>query len=133
MTRYITSSRAAPAPRTARYSHAVEHAGTLYVTGQLPIDPEHPDAPLPATIEAQTELVFVNLRLIAEDAGCALTDTLFARIYLLDFQRDYVGFNSVFHRHFDDAAAMPGRTTVGVAQLGRGALVEVDLVVACRR
>lgn len=130
MNRHITSPRAAPPPRTARYAHAVEAQGFLYVTGQLPVDPAQPAAALPATIEAQTEQVFNNLASIVEDAGYRLAETVFARVYLAEFDRDYAGFNTVYHRHFDDDATMPGRTTVGVARLGRGALVEVDLVLA---
>jgi 2-iminobutanoate/2-iminopropanoate deaminase len=130
MTRYIKVPAAAPSPRTARYSHAVEAGGLLYVTGQLPIDPENPAAELPTTIEAQAEFVFRNLILIVEAAGYVLADAVFVRIYLADFDRDYVGFNSVYHRHFDDDEKMPARTTVGVARLGRGALVEVDMVLA---
>lgn len=128
MTRYIQVPRAAPSPKTARYSHAVEAGGFLYVTGQLPIDPDDPAAPLPASIEAQAELVFRNLILVAEAAGYRLSDAVFVRIYLVDFERDYVGLNAVYHRHFNDDNAMPGRTTVGVARLGRGALVEIDMV-----
>jgi 2-iminobutanoate/2-iminopropanoate deaminase len=130
MIRRIVSHRAAPSPASARYSHAVEANGTLYITGQLPVDPDEPSAALPEGIVAQTELVFRNLALIVDDAGYALADTVFARIYLAHFERDYVGFNSVFHRHFADPAGWPSRTTVGVAKLGRGALVEVDLTLA---
>ncbi len=108
--------------------HAVEAGGTLYVTGQLPIDPDDPDSSLPDSIEAQVELVFRNLILIVEAAGYRLRDAVFARIYLTNFDRDYVGLNAVYHRHFNDHSAMPGRTTVGVTRLGRGALVEIDLV-----
>jgi 2-iminobutanoate/2-iminopropanoate deaminase len=125
--RRIISTRAAPAPASARYSHAVEANGTLYVTGQLPVDPAQPSAALPEGIVAQTECVFRNLMAIVEDAGYTLADTVFARIFLVEFDRDYEGFNSVFHRHFDDPEALPGRTTVGVMKLGRGALVEIDL------
>ena len=127
MNRHITTNHAAPSPKTARYSHAVQAGTLLLVTGQLPVDPDAPEAPLPDGIEAQTELAFRNLRLIVEDAGYSLRDTVFARIFLADFDRDCVGMNLVFHRHFDDPGTMPGRTTIGVARLGRGALVEIDL------
>ncbi|QFR33785.1 RidA family protein [Ancylobacter sp. TS-1] len=130
MARYIKVPAAAPPPRTARYSHAVEAGGMLYVTGQLPIDPDRPDAPLPPTIEAQTDLAFRNLALIVGAAGYSLADTVFARIFLSDFNRDYAGLNAVYHGYFDDDARMPARTTVGVATLGRGALVEIDLILA---
>lgn len=132
MARYIKVDAAAPPPRTARYSHAVEAGGMLYVTGQLPINPEQPDAPLQPSIEAQTELAFRNLTLIVEAAGYSLADTVFARIFLSDFNRDYAGLNTIYHRYFDDDAHMPARTTVGVATLGRGALVEIDLILERR-
>jgi 2-iminobutanoate/2-iminopropanoate deaminase len=128
--RYITVPNAAPPPKTARYSHAVEAQGFLYVTGQLPVDPDNPDAALPAGIEAQTEMAFRNLKIIVEAAGYDLGNTAFARIYLTDFDRDYPGMNAVYRRHYANDERMPGRTTVGVTRLGRGALVEIDLVVA---
>ncbi len=106
-----------PAPR----------AGWLHVTGQLPTDPAAPDALLEG-IEAQTAQTFRNLATIVEAAGYSFADTVFARIYLSDFDRDYDGLNRAFYRVFTDEAAVPSRTTVGVARLGRGALVEIDLV-----
>ncbi len=126
--RYVTVPDAAPSPATARYSHCVEAGGFLYVTGQLPVDPDDPAAPPPEGVTAQTELAFENLRRIVAHAGYALSDTVFARIYLRDFDGDYAAFNAVYHRFFDDPQRMPGRTTVGVARLGRDALVEIDLV-----
>jgi reactive intermediate/imine deaminase len=130
MTRYIKTDTAAPPPKTARYSHAVEANGFVFVTGQLPIDPAKPDAALPASIEEQADLVFHNLIAIVEASGYTLSDTVFARIYLSHFERDYAGLNAVYDRYFDDDDALPGRTTVGVAKLGRDALVEIDLTLA---
>lgn len=130
MTRYIKVEAAAPSPKTAHYSHAVETGGLLFITGQLPVDPEHPDAPLPLSIGAQTELVFRNLILITEASGYKLADTVFARIYLSHFNEDYEGLNAVFHRHFGDNDRLPSRTTVGVAKLGRDARVEIELILA---
>ncbi|RKP54685.1 RidA family protein [Pararobbsia silviterrae] len=119
---------AAPPPPSARYSHAVEAGGWLYVTGQLPVDPDAPDHPLPEGIEAQAQLCFRNLERIVEHAGFALSNTVFVRIYLREFDADYTDFNRVYDRYFDDAARLPARTTIGVAQLGRNARVEIDAV-----
>lgn len=119
---------AAPAPPTARYSHCVAAGGWLYVTGQLPVDPDNPDAPLPEGIAAQTHMSFRNLERILAHAGYALTDTVFARCYLSNFKRDYPAFNEVYLSYFSDDATLPGRTTVGVTELARDALVEIDLV-----
>jgi enamine deaminase RidA (YjgF/YER057c/UK114 family) len=69
-----------------------------------------------------------NLKIIVEAAGFALADTVFVRIYLTHFERDFDGFNAIYHRYFADDEQVPSRTTVGVAKLGRDALVEVDLV-----
>ncbi len=74
MPRYLSVPDAAPPPVSARYSHAVEAQGLLFVTGQLPIDPANPGAALPEGIEAQTELVFRNLTIIAEAAGYHLPE-----------------------------------------------------------
>ena len=128
MKRHIVAPGAAPAPQTARYSHAVEADGWLYVTGQLPVDPDDPSAPLPPDITAQTKLVFRNLEIILAAAGYDFTDTVFARIFLSNFDRDYAEMNTVFHQYYADDETLPSRTTVGVAKLGRNALVEIDIV-----
>jgi reactive intermediate/imine deaminase len=128
--RYLIVPSAAPAPKSARYSHAVEVNGLLFVTGQLPVDPANPEGNLPQGIEAQTEMAFHNLELIVAAAGFELRNTAFVRIYLKDFERDYPGMNVVYLKHFSDEARLPGRTTVGVTKLGRDALVEIDLIVA---
>ncbi|MGT2476058.1 RidA family protein [Paraburkholderia terrae] len=127
------SPTAAPPPPSARYSHAVEANGWLHVTGQLPVDPNAPDKPLPEGIEAQAKLCFHNIELIVQHAGFALSDTVFVRIYLRDFNADYAGFNRVYDSYFDDAARLPARTTIGVAQLGRDARVEIDAVLYSAR
>lgn len=119
---------AAPAPPTAWYSHCVKAGNWLHVTGQIPADPDNPEAPLPPDIASQTELSFRNLERILAHLGYAFTDTVFARVYLTNFERDYPGFNAVYRRYYPDDATLPGRTTVGVSKLARDALVEIDLV-----
>jgi reactive intermediate/imine deaminase len=121
-------ANAPPPPRGVVYHHAAEADGWLYVTGQLPADPNAPQAPFAPGIEAQAAQAFANLVAIVEAADYALKDAIFVRVYLTDFDRDYDGFNRVYLRFFPDAEAAPSRTTVGVARLGRGALVEIDLV-----
>ena len=127
ITRHLVPS-APPPPRGVVYHHATEADGWLYVTGQLPVDPNAPEAPFAPGIDAQAARTFANLVAIVEAAGYALTDAVFVRVYLAEFDRDYDAFNRVYLRFFSDAEAAPSRTTVGVARLGRGALVEVDLV-----
>jgi 2-iminobutanoate/2-iminopropanoate deaminase len=119
---------APPPPVGVKYHHATEADGWLYVTGQLPANPDSPSAPFPTSIAAQAEQTFKNLKTIIEAAGFAFSDTVFVRIYLTHFERDFDGFNVVYHRYFADGEHVPSRTTIGVAKLGRDALVEVDLV-----
>ena len=121
-------SAAPPPPAGVKYHDATEADGWLYVTGQLPANPQVPSAPFPDGIAAQAEQTFENLTTIVEAAGFELSDTVFARIYLTHFERDFDGFNVVYHRYFAVDDQVPSRTTIGVAKLGRNALVEVDLV-----
>ncbi|MEJ0094891.1 MAG: RidA family protein [Methylocella sp.] len=119
---------ASPPPPSSLYSHAVQADGWLHVTGQLPTDPDAPAVPLRSGIEAQSEMCFENIHRILRHAGYALADAVFVRIYLSEFERDFAAFNSVYVRHFPQDRPLPSRTTVGVAALGRRALVEIDLI-----
>lgn len=119
---------ASPPPPSAMYSHAVQADGWLYVTGQLPTDPDAPTTELREGIVAQARLSFENLRRIVHHAGYSLDDTLFVRIYLSDYDNDFAAFNTVYAEYFNNPQKLPSRTTVGVIRLGRKALVEIDLV-----
>ena len=118
----------ASGPRpVAPFSHAVEADGWVFVTGQMPTDPDAPDAPLPEGIEAQTQRVIDNLKIVLGEIGLGLEHITMARIYLTEFQRDYAGLNAVWVQNFE-AGKLPARTTVGVTGLAVGALVEIDLI-----
>ncbi len=118
----------ASGPRpVAPFSHAVEADGWVFVTGQMPTDPDAPDAPLPQGVEAQTQRVIDNLKIVLGGIGLGLEHVTMARIYLTEFQRDYAAMNAVWLRNFEPGK-LPARTTVGVTGLAVGALVEIDLV-----
>ena len=112
----------------APFSHAVEADGWVFVTGQMPTEPDAPDAPLAAGIEAQTVRVMHNLKLVLDGIGLGLEHVTMARIYLTQFERDYADLNAMWPSFFA-ADKLPARTTVGVSALALGALVEIDLVV----
>jgi 2-iminobutanoate/2-iminopropanoate deaminase len=116
----------APAP-VAPFSHAVAADGWVFVTGQMPTDPDDDSAPLPDGIEAQTRRVIENLKRVLEGAGSALDRVVFARVYLTRFERDYAPMNKVYQSYFA-ADRLPARTCIGVTGLARGALVEIDLL-----
>ena len=116
----------APRP-VAPYSHATAADGWVFVTGQVPTDPDDDSAPLPDGIEAQTRRVIENLKRVLADSGSGLDRVVFARVYLTHFERDYAAMNAVYQSYFAPGH-LPARTCIGVTGLARGALVEIDLV-----
>ncbi|MEM1275994.1 MAG: RidA family protein [Pseudomonadota bacterium] len=111
----------------APFSHAVEQDGWLILTGQMPTDPNAPDAPLPDGIEAQTRRVIENLRLVLQGVELDLEHVLQCRCFLTEFERDYAEFNKTYLSFFPPDR-LPARTTVGVTALAVGALVEIDCI-----
>ena len=116
----------APDP-VAPFSHAVEQDGWVFVTGQMPFTGTANDAPYPDGIEAQTRQVFLNLKQVLQGIGLGLQHVVQARVFLLQFERDYEAMNAVYASHFEPGKR-PARTCVGVTGLARGALVEIDFV-----
>lgn len=112
----------------APFSHAVEADGWIFVTGQMPTDPNNPDAPLPEGIEAQTARVMENLKIVLAGIDLGLQHVTFARVYITEFERDYAQMNDVYQSYFEPGK-LPGRTCIGVTGLAVKALVEIDLVV----
>jgi reactive intermediate/imine deaminase len=117
---------APPPPPTAPYSHAVRAGDFLFVTGQLPADPQTGKLVVGAITE-QTHQVMRNLQAVLQGAGTSLGRVVFARVYLVNFA-DYAAMNAVYQSYFAPGP-LPGRTCVGVTGLALGALVEIDLVV----
>jgi reactive intermediate/imine deaminase len=106
------------------YSQAVRSGGTLFLSGQIPLDPATGEL-VAGDIAAQAERVFANLRAVCEAAGGSLDDVARVGIYLVDLG-DFAAVNAVMARHF--AEPYPARSTIGVAALPRGARIEVDAV-----
>ncbi len=118
---------AAPTPDAPVFSHAVAADGWVFVTGQMPTDPDDDAAPLPAGAEAQTRRVMDNLKLVLGGLGLGLEQVVVARVYLLRFQDDYQAMNAAYTAYFP-ADRLPARSCVGVTGLARDALVEIDLI-----
>ena len=116
----------APAP-VAPFSHAVEVDGWIFLTGQMPTDPNNAGASLPAGIEAQTRRVMDNLVLVLNGAGLGLEHVVAARAFLTHFARDYGPMNEVYRSYFPEDR-LPARTCVGVTGLACDALVEIDFI-----
>jgi reactive intermediate/imine deaminase len=109
------------------YSHAVEHDGWLFITGQLATDPDDDSRPVPDGIEAQTHKVMDNLQRVLRGVGSGLSQVVMVRVYLTAFERDYAPFNDIYRTYFA-SEQLPARTTVGVTALARGGLIEIDLI-----
>lgn len=118
---------AAPSPVAPVFSHATEADGWVFVTGQMPTDPNDDAAPLPAGVAAQTRRVMDNLKLVLDGLGLGLEQVVMARVYLRRFQDDYPAMNAAYTAYFP-ADRLPARTCVGVTGLARDALVEIDLI-----
>ena len=116
----------APTP-VAPFSHASEIDGWVYLTGQMPTWPEDADRALPDGIEAQTRRTMDNLVIVLEGIGLGLENVLQMRVYLTEFDRDYVAMNTTYKSYFADNR-LPARTCVGVSGLAVSALVEIDCV-----
>jgi len=116
----------APTP-VAPFSHAVEVDGWVFLTGQMPTDPNDDGAPLPAGIDAQTRRVMDNLILVLQGVGLGLEHVVSVRAFLTDFERDYAPMNAAYRAYFP-ADRLPARTCVGVTALARQALVEIDCI-----
>jgi 2-iminobutanoate/2-iminopropanoate deaminase len=105
------------------YSQAVENNGTIYVSGQLPIDGA--TGKMAEGIEEQTRQSLTNLRYILEEAGYSLADVVKTTV-LLDDIADFAAMNGVYATFFTEQ--MPARMCYEVAKLPMGAKVEIDAV-----
>jgi len=108
------------------YSHAVRAGGLLFCSGQIPLDPQTGEV-AGSTPAEQARRCLDNLQAVCQAAGTSLAAAVRATIYMIDLG-SFGEVNEVYGSYFDDRP--PARVTVGVAQLPRGALVEIDAIVA---
>lgn len=119
----IISTPHAPAA-VGPYSQAVEVNDTLYISGQLPINPV--TAKIEATdITGQTDQVFKNITAILKAAGYSMDDVVKNRVYLSDIS-NFAAMNEVYKQYFK--SDFPARAAFAVKDLPMGALVEIETV-----
>ena len=106
------------------YSQAVRAGDTVYLSGQIPLDPATKEL-VSGDIEAEIRRVFENLKAVAEAAGGSLSQAVKVNIYLTDLAH-FAKVNEIMALHFPQP--YPARAAVGVAQLPRGARVEAECV-----
>ena len=106
------------------YEQAIKANGFIYTAGQIPIDPKTANI-VEGDISAQTRQVLENLKAVLEAGGSSLDRVVKATVFLKNIA-DFAAMNEVYAQYL--GSAKPARSTVAVAELPRGALVEIDLV-----
>jgi reactive intermediate/imine deaminase len=125
MSKTVISTAAAPAA-IGVYSQAVRVGNTIWVSGQIPLDPQTKELVV-GDMEAQVRRCFDNLKAIVVAAGATLDDIVKATVFLTDLAH-FGLVNKVMAEYFREP--YPARAAVGVASLPRGAQVEVECIVA---
>jgi 2-iminobutanoate/2-iminopropanoate deaminase len=123
----VVRTEQAPAPfQGAPYSQAIKAGGFVFVSGQLALHPGDKQIGIDG-IKEQTERVFQNLRAILEAAGSSLDNLVKTTVFLQNLD-DFAGMNEVYATHVGERP--PARSTVEVAKLPSGALVEIEAIAA---
>ena len=112
-------------PANGHYSPCIEHNGTLYISGQLPVD--QTTKKIPDSIEAQTQLVLDKIDLILKEAGSSREKVIQMRIYISNIDL-WDKVNEVYKQFFRDHK--PVRCVVPVGKLHYGCLIEAECLAA---
>jgi reactive intermediate/imine deaminase len=123
MSRKIIHTDRAP-KAIGTYSQAVRAGDTVYLSGQIPLDPATMEL-VTGDIEKEIRRVFDNLKAVAEAAGSSLAQAVKVNVYLTDLA-NFAKVNEVMAQYISEP--YPARAAVGVAQLPRGARVEIEAV-----
>jgi reactive intermediate/imine deaminase len=125
MTRQTIHTNRAP-QAIGTYSQAVRVGDTVYLSGQIPLDPATMQL-VTGDIEAEIKRVFENLKAVAEAANATLANAVKVTVFLTDLAH-FAKVNEVMATYFNEP--YPARAAVGVAQLPRGARVEVECILS---
>ncbi len=119
----VISTSKAPAA-IGPYSQAIEVAGLVYTSGQIPIDPATGKF-VEGGIREQTRQSLLNVKAILEEAGLTLSDVLKTTVFMADMN-DFADMNAIYSEFFSEP--YPARSAVAVKSLPKGALVEIEVV-----
>jgi 2-iminobutanoate/2-iminopropanoate deaminase len=106
------------------YSQAIRAGNIIYTSGQIALDP-NTGALVEGDFSAQVHRVFANLKAVLAASGATFSNVVKATVYLTDLA-NFITLNEIYASYFGDTK--PARTTVGVSQLPKGGLVEIDLI-----
>lgn len=107
------------------YSQAIKVGNVIYTSGQIAINPATGNIEA-ADIESQSKQVMKNLTAVLEAAGCTWENVVKTTCFLKDIAKDFAAFNNIYAEVLGDCK--PARSCVGVADLPKGVLVEVEAV-----
>lgn len=120
--KYINSPSAPAA--IGPYSHAVSANGFIFLSGQLGLDPQ--TMTLVEGLEAQTHQTFKNIKAVLSSVNKDFSDVIKTTIFLINMN-DFAQVNIIYADYFGDHR--PARSTIAVAQLPKGGLIEIECVV----
>jgi 2-iminobutanoate/2-iminopropanoate deaminase len=127
MSHHRETVTAAGAPKAAGpYSHAVKSGGLVFLSGQVPLDPDTGSL-VEGNVGEQTARCLDNLAVVAAAAGASLADAVRCGIYVTDMST-FKEVNEAYGAYFEGEP--PARSTIGVAALPLGAAVEIDAILA---
>jgi reactive intermediate/imine deaminase len=106
------------------YSQAIRAGNVIYTSGQIALDPAT-GALVEGDFAAQANRVFENLKAVLAAGGATFANVTKATVYLTDLA-NFTTLNEIYASYFGETK--PARTTIGVAQLPKGGLVEIDLI-----
>ena len=111
------------------YSQLSVAGDTIYLSGQLPLDPKTGKL-VSGTIEEQTEQVFNNIEAVLKGVGLGLNDVARSSVYLTDMST-FLNMNAIYAKRFGDHK--PTRETIGVSALALGAAIEITVIAHKRK
>jgi 2-iminobutanoate/2-iminopropanoate deaminase len=115
---------AGAAPAVGPYNHAVRVGDLLFCAGQIPLDPATGNL-VSGDVKAQTQRVLENVKAILDDQKLTFANVVKSTVFLTDLA-DFAGMNEVYSKFF--TSDFPARSTVQVAALPKGAIVEIEVV-----
>ncbi|HEY7781006.1 MAG TPA: RidA family protein [Ktedonobacterales bacterium] len=123
MSRDQIATTAAPAA-IGPYSQGIAAGNFVFASGQIALDPATGQL-IDGDVRAQTQRVFANLRAVLEAAGTSLDQVVKSTVFLAHLS-DFAAMNEVYATYF--TGTPPARSTVPVAELPRGALIEIEVI-----
>ncbi len=126
MDKTVIQTDAAPAA-IGTYSQAIRSGELIFISGQIPLDPQTGELVGADDVEQQIRQVFDNLKAVAAGAGVSLAHAVKITIYLTDLAH-FMSVNEIMTEYFEQP--YPARAALGVASLPRGATVEADAILS---